>query len=129
MILASLLGIALVSGLAGGLLGHRLGRQEMRERADPGTWHERATRRFEELVKPTPEQGARLGVHLDAALGELKAIRRDAITRSTAVIDRLVTQVEAELTPEQKAAFERVKPRRDEMNLEVLELERPNRAR
>jgi hypothetical protein len=126
-IVGCLLGIAVGCGLAGGVVGHRLARQEMRSRADPETWHERATRRFEEVVRPTPEQSVRLGAHLDAALTELKAVRREAIARTTVVVDRLVGQVEAELTPEQKASFERIKPRRDEMNLEVLRLEPSDR--
>lgn len=124
LIVACLAGIGLGCGLAGGAVGYRLARQEMRSRSDPETWHERATRRFEEIVKPTPEQGPKLGRHLDAALEELKQVRREAITRSTTVIDRLVSEVEAELSPEQRRAFDRIKPRREEMNLQVLELER-----
>jgi hypothetical protein len=124
MIVATLVGIALISAAAGGALGYRFGRQEMRHRADPETWHERASRRFQEMVRPTPDQEARLGAHLDAALNELRAIRQDAITRSAATIERLVTAVEGELTPEQKTAFERIKPRREELNLDLLQLER-----
>ena len=119
-ILISLAGIGLLCGLAGGSVGFRLGRQAMQERANPEAWHQRASRRFEETVKPSPEQAARLDGHLQAALEELKGIRGDALTRSAAVIDRLVARVEAELTPEQKAAFERIKPRRDELMHDVM---------
>lgn len=126
-IVGSLAGIALVSALAGGTVGYRLGRQEMRQRADPEVWHERATRRFEEMVRPTPAQEPRLAAHLDAALAELRQIRQDAIARSVATIERLVTAVETELTPEQKAAFEPIKPRREDLDLEVLQLERGKR--
>lgn len=129
MIVASLLGIGLVCGMAGGAVGYRLGRQTMRQEADPETWHERASRRFDAMVRPTPEQSKRLGVHLDAALAELKQVRQEAITRSTAVIERLVIAIEAELTPEQRTAFQQMKPKRDELNLDVLQLERPGKAR
>lgn len=123
-IVASLVGIALVCGVAGGAVGYRMGRQAMKQRADPETWHEQATRRFDELVRPTAEQTKRLDVHLTAALSELRGIRQDAIARSTLVIEKLVTAVEAELTPEQKASFQQLKPRREDMNLDVLQLER-----
>lgn len=119
-ILVSLAGIGLLCGLAGGSVGFRLGRQNMQERADPETWHQRASRRFEETVKPTPEQATRLDAHLQEALAELKRIRGEALTRSTEVIDRLVRQVEAELTPDQKAAFDRIKPHRDELMHDVM---------
>lgn len=124
VIVLCLLGIGAACGIAGGAMGYRLGRQEMRERADPEAWHHRALRRFDDVVHPTPEQGERVSRHLDAALAELRQIRGDAVQRTTAVIDRLVAQVEAELTAEQKAAFEQLKPRREDMTLEVLEVER-----
>jgi hypothetical protein len=127
IILACLAGIALVSAAAGGALGYRLGRQEMRHRADPEVWHERATRRFAEMVRPTPAQEPRLTAHLDVALTELRQIRQDAIARSVATIERLVAAVEAELTPEQKAAFAPLKPRREDLDLDVLQLERGER--
>lgn len=127
IIVGSLLGIAVVGGLAGGAVGYRLGRQSMRQESDPETWHERAARRFEEVVRPTAEQAPKLDAHLQKALAELKALRLETIERSAATIDRLVSAVEAELTPEQKGAFEQMKPRRGEMNLELLEVERPGR--
>jgi uncharacterized membrane-anchored protein YhcB (DUF1043 family) len=120
IILFSLAGIGLLCGLAGGSVGYRLGRQAMQERADPEAWHERASRRFEEVVRPTPEQSARLETHLHAALEDLKRIRSDALNRSAEVIDRLVERVEAELTPAQKEAFDRIKPRRDELMEDVM---------
>ncbi len=123
-IVASLLGIAVVCGVAGGAVGYRMGRQTMRERADPETWHERAMRRFDDVVKPTEEQSKRLDAHLGIALGELRKIRQDAIERSTRVIDRLIASVESELTTEQKSGFQQLKPRREDMSLDVLQLDR-----
>ena len=124
VILASLLGIGALSGISGALIGYRVARQEMRERSNPEAWHERASRRFEQVVRPTPEQTERLSRHLDLALDELKEIRSNAAHRSAVVIDRLVGQVEAELTPDQKEAFERIKPRRDELMHDVMKVER-----
>lgn len=124
VILASLLGIGALCGVSGALIGYRVAREEMRERSNPETWHERASRRFEEAVRPTPEQTERLEQHLDGALRDLKEIRSNAVNRSAVVMDRLVERVEAELTSEQKAAFERIKPRRDELMHDVMKVER-----
>lgn len=123
-VLVTLAGIALVSGVAGGLLGYRAGRQAASNQANPEIWHVEVSRRFEQVVRPSAEQGRRLDSHLQDALRELRDIRQNTIASSTAVIDRLVAKVEAELTPEQRVAFERLKPRKGELGLEVLETER-----
>lgn len=119
-ILASLLGIGVLCAMAGGAVGYRLGRDAVRARANPETWHAHATRRFDAIVKPTPEQSRRVDAHLTATLSELREIRNDTITRTAAAVDRLVAKVESELTPEQRVAFESLKPRRGEVGLEVL---------
>jgi hypothetical protein len=48
---------------------------------------------------------------MDAAVAELIAIRTDTIARGAQVVRRLVEQVQQELTPEQRRAFERMKPK------------------
>lgn len=125
VVVGCLLGLAAVAAGGGLAVGYRLGRQDVLRRADPESWHERSARQFEALVHPTPEQSQRVSVHLDAARQELRGIRRDAIERSAAVIDRLVQRVEQELTPAQRTAFEAMKPKRGEVDLEVLTSERP----
>lgn len=122
LILLCLAGIAAASGIAGGTLGFKLGRQSMRELADPEAWHRRAIRRFDEVVQPTPEQSEKVSAHLEAALADLRKARQAAIAETTRVIDRLVGQVEAELTPAQKEAFQQLKPRREDLTLDVLDV-------
>jgi hypothetical protein len=55
----------------------------------------------------------------------LQAIRLDTIARSTNVIWRLVSEVERELTPGQRQAFEAMKPRPADLTLDVLKLDEP----
>lgn len=118
----SLFGLVLAAALSGGLLGHRVARRHFEIRNNPENWNEHVTREFERLVKPTPEQGGRIQAHLDGAVRELQAIRRDTIVRSTNVIGRLVAEVERELTPAQRVAFETMKPKPADVTLEVLKL-------
>jgi hypothetical protein len=116
--------LILVSGLAGGLLGRHLTRVKLERRNNPDNWNETVMRTFERQVNPTAEQRQKIQGYLDTAVEDLKAIRADTIARSTNVIWRLVAQVEKELTPEQKAAFEQMKPKQSDLtSLEVLQVE------
>lgn len=92
-IVACLVALVIVSGLAGALMGRRLARVELERRDNPETWNETAMRTFERTVRPTPEQREKIQVCLDGAIEELKTIRSDTIARSTNVIWHLVAQV------------------------------------
>jgi len=121
----SLAALMLVCGLAGFLAGHRMVRKQIEVRNDPGAWNEHVAREFDRIVQPTPEQGSRIQASLDHAVKELQDIRRDTIARSTNVIWRLIAEVEKELTPDQLKAFEQMKPRPADLNLDLLRVEPP----
>lgn len=102
--------LILASGMVGERIGRRAARAELARRDNPETWNEAAMRRFDSTVQPTEEQRVRLQKLLDDAVREMKAIRADTIARSTNVIWRLVAEVEKDLTPEQRKAFDTMKP-------------------
>lgn len=118
-----LLGIILATSLSGGLIGHRIARRQLDARNNPENWNEHVSREFDRLVKPTPEQDHRIQAHLDRAVRELQDIRRETIARSTNVIGRLIAEVDKELTPEQRQAFEAMKPKPADLNLDLLNVE------
>ncbi len=118
---SGLVALIAVSALTGALVGHCLARKQLEARNNPQTWNKHVTREFNRIVKPTPEQAARIQVYLDNAVRELQEIRRDTIGRSTNVIWRLAAEVDRELTPEQQRAF-RTMTRPDKLGLEVLHL-------
>lgn len=120
-----LLGVVLAAALSGVLLGHFAARRQFEVRANPEYWNEHVSREFDRRVKPTPEQAVIIQRHLDRAVRELQAIRLDTIARSTNVIWRLAAEVERELTPEQRRAFEAMKPKPAELTLDVLKLKTP----
>lgn len=126
-ILVDLVALAAVSALVGGLIGRRIGRLEMESRNNPSTWNEHVSREFDRIVKPTPEQTPRVQAHLDRAVRELQMIRQDTVARSTNVIGRLIADVEKELTPEQQKAFETMKPKPGDLDLDVLNNTPPKR--
>ena len=127
-ILGCLLALVLASSLAGVLMGRRMARAEQRRQDNPETWNESALRTFDRTVRPTPEQRQKIQAHLARAVTELKAVRADTLARSTNIIWQLVGQVEQELTPEQRQAFEQMKPKPSELTtLDVLQVEPPPR--
>lgn len=120
-----LAGIILAAALSGALLGHRVARRQFETRSNPEKWNAHVAREFDRIVKPTPAQSTVIQAHLDRAVRELQAIRLDTIARSTNVIWRLVTEVERELAPEQRRAFEAMKPKPADLTLDVLKVDEP----
>lgn len=118
-----LLGIIVATSLSGGLIGHLIARRQLDARNNPENWNEHVSREFDRLVKPTPEQDARIQAHLDRAVRELQAIRMETIARSTNVIGRLIAEVDKELTPAQQQAFEAMKPKPADLTLDLLNVE------
>ena len=118
-----LLGIIVATSLSGGLIGHRVARRQLDARNNPENWNEHVAREFDRLVKPTPDQAARIQAHLDQAVHELQDIRMETIARSTNVIGRLIGAVDKELTPEQRQAFEAMKPKPADLTLDLLNVE------
>jgi len=119
-IAVSLAALIAVSAGTGALVGHRIARQQIDARNNPENWNDYVSREFERLIQPTPEQRPKVKGHLDEAVRDLQSIRLDTIQRSTNVIWRLVANVERELTPEQRKAFEALKPQPSDLNLDVL---------
>jgi hypothetical protein len=122
IIVLCLVGLALVSGLAGGLIGHRVARCRLEARNNPENWNEHVIQDFQRIVNPTAEQGPKIQAHLDRAVQELLVIRAETIARTTNVIWRLVAEVDQELTPEQRKAFAVMKPQPADVNLDMLKV-------
>lgn len=110
----------LACSLVGGLVGRRIALLELESRNNPHTWNEHVSHEFQRLVHPTEAQRPRVQAHLDHAVKELREIRRDTLLRSTNVIWQLVQRVEAELSPEQRKAFEAMKPAPGDLDLDLL---------
>jgi hypothetical protein len=60
---------------------------------------------------------------LDGGVDELRGIRIDTIARSNRVIERLIGEITAELTPGQKEEFAKLKAERLRANLDMLKVE------
>ena len=123
-----LVALAAVSAAVGGLVGRRLARREFERRSDPVNWNEAALRDLERKLKPTLPQLEKIRGHMDAAVADLIRVRTETIKQSTAIVLRLVEQVEKELTPEQRRAFAALKPKPAELsNLKLLNVDTPKK--
>lgn len=118
-----LLGIVLVSFVAGGLLGATLTKRALKRRHAPEMWNQTVMRILEQHLKLTPEQTEKVQAIIDNGVDEMKGIRLDTIARTDAVVEKMIAQVEKELTPEQDAELQKLKQQRSATTIDILKVE------
>jgi hypothetical protein len=123
-----LIALVLVSGYAGGLIGARIQRQKYWRRIHPEAWNVHAMRTLEGRLHLEPAQKDKVQAVLDSGVVELQQVRGETITKTNAILDRLIAEVERDLSPEQRAEFEKLKSERKETNLDMLNVEPPRAA-
>jgi Spy/CpxP family protein refolding chaperone len=104
-----LLGIVLVSGAAGAIVGAKLTEHYLKRRHAPESWNQSVMRAMQKNLKLTPEQAPKVQRIIDGGVEEMKKIRLETISKTDAVIGRLVSEVDRELTPEQQAKLQNLK--------------------
>lgn len=67
-----------------------------------------------EKLNPTPEQREAFEPKIDAAIIELEAYKAQAKSGVWDLIDRVTDGIDAELTPEQKAKWAEIRPKRED---------------
>jgi hypothetical protein len=116
-----------ISFAAGALLGIRWQKTQSRKRSMPGTWNEIAMRGIERRIDLTPEQREKIQKILDSGVEELHPIRTGTLYKTNQVVDRLVLEISATLTPEQLPEFEKLNNERKQSSLDLLYLQ-PKKA-
>ena len=102
--------LVLVSVVVGFILGAIVAKQVAKRKDDPRFWKQAAMSQLEKL-QPTAEQRQTFETRVDSAVEELVAIRKDTISRAETAVGRAVTDIEQDLTPEQRATFDKIKPK------------------
>ena len=118
-----LVAIVIVSVVAGGFAGFQWAKAISRKRSNPEAWNVQAMRSLEKGLHPTPEQKARMQTILDKGVEEFREIRIETIAKSNVVLERMITEVDKELTPEQRVEFDKFRAKRVEANLDMLKVE------
>jgi hypothetical protein len=108
-IVLMLLGIVLVSAGAGGIVGAKLMQHALKRKHTPETWNQSVMHVLQRNLKLTPEQAPKVQRIIDGGVEEMKRIRLETISKTDSVIDRLVSEVDRELTPEQQEELQKLK--------------------
>lgn len=102
--------LVMVSVAVGFFIGIVLATTINKKKEQPAFWKKAAMKQIEKL-HPTDEQRKKFESRTDGAVQELSALQKEGITRIWDVIDRAVTDIDKELTPEQRKVFEKIKPK------------------
>ena len=110
----SLVAIFLAGAITGAVLTLRVVKRVAAQQGQFEKWPSLILSRMQSRLKLTPEQTARIQPAVDQAARDLRDLRASAGTTILATLATLETQIERELTPEQKPPFEKI--RRDLRN-------------
>jgi len=122
-IILALAGVVLISGLAGGVIGAHRASVRIRAHSNPENWNESVMRQLQHRLHLTPEEARKVQGHLDTRVDELKILREDTVAKTNEIIERLIADVDSELTPEQKAEFAKLKTQRGPTTLDTLKVQ------
>ena len=122
-IILALLAIGLLRGYGGGIVGYRIAKEKARRRSNPEAWNVTAMRVLEDRLKLTPPQIGKVQAVMDANVVDLVATREETIVKTNAILERMVAQVEKELTPVQAAELLKLRSERKAVPLEMLYVE------
>jgi Spy/CpxP family protein refolding chaperone len=104
--------VVVVSLAAGFVLGAASAKVVMKKKEDPAIWKPAAMKHLEKL-HPTDAQRARFETIVDQAVAELTAIRTDTAARANAIVTAALSNLDLELTAQQREQFAKMKPKKD----------------
>ncbi|MFO1042631.1 MAG: hypothetical protein U0941_12635 [Planctomycetaceae bacterium] len=87
------------------------------------SWHKRAIKSLNDKLSLTDQQRTRVDQLVSAAVKEFQGLKETTLSREREIIQQLVKAVEAELTDEQRQTFATMKPKDEEITLDLLRVE------
>ena len=116
-----LIAIFAVGGISGGLVAYRVARRHMPLPLPPEAW---GARRFEHVAQElqlTPEQKARIKPIVKRNIEEIEKLHRQSMHEVRGILERMETDIAAELTPEQRTQYEQFLKERREARKQMQE--------
>jgi Spy/CpxP family protein refolding chaperone len=113
----------LVSVVAGGIVGAKVAEHLLKKRHAPEMWNQSVMHALQRHLKLTPAQAQKVQAIIDGGVGEMKTIRLETITRTDVVVERLIADIDRELTPEQSAELQKLKAQRGATTIDMLKVE------
>lgn len=98
---------------AGFMLGIIVSKGMQKKKEDPAFWKQAAMKHLEKL-DPNDDQRAKFEVHTDKAVSELSNLRDEGIKDVWEIVNRALTEIQQELTPDQRQTFEKIRPKSPE---------------
>lgn len=120
LVVLTLCAIVLISFVAGLRTGGHQTRVELQQRFDPERWDEYAMDLLNERLHLSSDQQSNIQAAIDSAVSDMRALREQTIQRTTAIVDQLLSDIDQELTPDQRVQAESLAPSRDELTIELL---------
>ena len=105
-----LVGFCVGIGFVFGILAH----QAWKKKTEKPEFMKWAAMKHLDKLKPTPEQRPKLEAKVDAAIAELTSFKAQAMRTIWNTLDRASADIDQELTPDQKAKWSEIKPKRPE---------------
>ena len=102
--------LIVVSGGVGFFLGAIVHSAVVKKKEDPKFWREAALKHLAK-IHPSEAQQKAFEQHVDVAVKDLTELRKEAIKDVWQIVGTALTAIDKELTPEQRTAFEKIKPR------------------
>lgn len=109
--------------LLGVWIGRRSALSMSDQKAIAQTWHKRAIKSLNDKLSLTEPQRLRADELMSVAVKEFQSLKEATLSREREIIQQLVKAVEAELTDEQRQKFATMKPKDDEITLDLLRVE------
>ena len=125
-VIVAFVGIFVAGVLVGGLVPLRAVKVQATRTASPDQYGPFLMKRLVNRLDLTPEQQEKIKPLIDRAAEELHQTRRKAWSESQAVIERVDKEITAELTPAQRAKFERLQNEQRETIRRFRDLRRNN---
>ena len=122
-IIVCLLAIVAVSGLAGAKFGYQKAKRDMRAKHNPEQWNERAMQGIDAGLQLSPKQRVKIQTLIDEAVDEMKVVQVETVGRTSEIINKLVADLDKELTAEQKEKFAKMKPKESDVTIDLLKVQ------
>ncbi len=110
--------------LLGVWIGYRAAlRSKNNQQVIAQSWHKRAIKSLNDKLSLTDQQRTRVDQLVSAAVKKFQGLKETTLSREREIIQQLVKAVEAELTDEQRQTFATMKPKDEEITLDLLRVE------
>jgi hypothetical protein len=78
---------------------------------------------LESRLQLTPPQITKVQAVVDASVIDLTAVREETVEKATKILDRMIAQIDTELTPEQAVKLLKLRAEHKPVPLEMLNVE------